>query len=237
MNKAWAHTLNHGHYLFRVRLPCKSLQDLSFRPEAIFLFEWPLAYYVSKGWRSCTHLGFLRKDGDWTLGSMSRAKKDTWKFYVLGGDGFVLNLQNVWVQCHLFSVFPEQLIYSTLLMNFAAVLLVRAYSVGVNNERKPDVSESSLSDSVMLMTQYIRTNVSSFQYVNSSDPICINYSQWNRSSPLQQLTEICKGFLIYFFCLLQHKSLSWKRIWKARIIDRTEDVKYYKVKIFKNIKF
>ena len=96
---------------------------------------------------------------------------------VLGGDVFVLNLQNACVQCHLFSVFPEQLIYSTLLMNFAAVPLVRAYSVGVNNERKPDVSESSLSDSVMLTIQYIRTNVSSFQYINSSDPICINYSQ------------------------------------------------------------
>lgn len=62
-------------------------------------------------------------------------------------------------------------------MNFAAVPLVRAYSVRVNNERKPDVSESSLSDSVMLTIQYIRTNVSYFQYVNSSDPICINYSQ------------------------------------------------------------
>ena len=151
----------------------------------LFLFEWPLAYCVSKGWRSCTYLGCLRKEGNWTPGSMDRAEKDTGKFCVLGGVGFVLNLQNVWVQCHLFSVFPEQLIYSTLLMNFAAVLLVRAYSVGVNNERKPDVSESSLSDSVMLTIQYIRTNVSSFQYVNSSDPICINYSQWNTSSSLQ----------------------------------------------------
>lgn len=89
----------------------------------------------------------------------------------------MLNLQNGRVLCHVFSVFSEQLIYSTLLMNFAALVLVRAYSVGVNNERKPDVSESSLSDSVMLTIQYIRTNVSSFQYVNSSDPICINCSQ------------------------------------------------------------
>lgn len=108
---------------------------------------------------------------------MGRSEKDMGRCCVLAGDVFMLNLQNVRVQCHLFSVFPEQLIYSTLLMNFAAVPLVRAYSVGVNNERKPDVSESSLSDSVMLMIQYIRTNVSSFQYVNSSDPICINYSQ------------------------------------------------------------
>lgn len=76
-------------------------------------------------------------------------------------------------------------------MNFAAVPLVRAYSVGVNNERKPDVSESSLSDSVMLMIQYIRKNVSSFQYVNSSDRICINYSQLNTSSP----TKIVNGDL------------------------------------------
>lgn len=60
----------------------------------------------------------------------------------------------------------------------------QAHSAGVNNERKPDVSGSSLSDSVMLTIQYIRTNVSSFQYVNSSDLICINYSQWNTSAPL-----------------------------------------------------
>lgn len=115
-------------------------------------------------------------------GPLCRSKKDLRKCCVLGAGGFLLTLQNVWVPCHLFSVFPEQLIYSTLLMNFAAVPLVRSYSVGVNNERKPDVSESSLSDSVMLTIQYIRTNVSSFQYVNSSDPICINYSQWNTSS-------------------------------------------------------
>lgn len=89
----------------------------------------------------------------------------------------MLNLQNGRVLCHVFSVFPEQLIYSTFLMDFAALVLVRAYSAGVNNERKPGVSESSLSDSVMLTIQYIRTNVSTFQYVNSSHPICINCSQ------------------------------------------------------------
>lgn len=89
----------------------------------------------------------------------------------------MLNLQNVPAQRRPFSVFPEQLIYPTLLMNFAAAPLVRADSAGVNNERKPDVSESSLSDSVMLTIQYIRTNASFFQYVNSFDPICINCSQ------------------------------------------------------------
>lgn len=74
----------------------------------------------------------------------------------------------------------------------------QAYSAGVNNERKPDVSGSSLSDSVMLTIQYIRTNVSSFQYVNSSDPICINYSQWNTSS----LSRIVNGDLQRILCIL-----------------------------------
>lgn len=91
-------------------------------------------------------------------------------------------------------------------MNFAAVPLVRAYSVGVNNERKPDVSESSLSDSVMLTIQYIRTNVSYFQYVNSSDPICINYSQWNTSSPSMIVSgDLYRIFNLLYFYLLQHE--------------------------------
>lgn len=154
---------------------CKSLYIIFFMPEAIL-------FWMAIGSLS-SQFGMLEEMRDSRPGSMSRSEKDMGRFGVLGGDIFVLNLQNVWVQCHLFSVFPEQLIYSTLLMNFTAVPLVRAYSVGVNNERKPDVSESSLSDSVMLTIQYIRTNVSSFQYVNSSDPICINYSQWNTSSP------------------------------------------------------
>lgn len=143
--------------------------------------HWPTVF--PGGWGAEHTWEAWGKEEGWRPGSRGRAEKDMRRFRVLGGDVFVLNLQNVRVHCHLFSVFPEQLIYSTLLMNFAAVPLVRAYSVGVNNERKPDVSESSLSDSVMLTIQYIRTNVSSFQYVNSSDLICINYSQWNTSSP------------------------------------------------------
>lgn len=89
----------------------------------------------------------------------------------------MLNLQKARVQCHPFSVFPEQIDLFHIINELCSSSTCQAYSAGVNNERKPDVSGSSLSDSVMLTIQYIRTNVSSFQYVNSSDTICINYSQ------------------------------------------------------------
>lgn len=94
----------------------------------------------------------------------------------------------------------------------------QAYSAGVNNERKPDVSGSSLSDSVMLTIQYIRTNVSSFQYVNSSDPIYINYSQWNTSS----LSRIVNGdlqriFYFLFFLSFQEDWGEWELIPELRV--------------------
>lgn len=176
--------LSHAHHSLYVCKSWKSLHAPSFQAWSSFFCKDPWSALVSRGWAVLCwwDAGGLEGRG---LCSTGRSEKDTGRVCVLGGDVFVLNLHNVQVQCHLFSVFPEQLIYSTLLMNFAAVPLVRAYSVGVNNERKPDVSESSLSDSVMLTIQYIRTNVSSFQYVNSSDPICINYSQWNTSPPLR----------------------------------------------------
>ena len=182
VKKAQEHFLSHGRHSPYV---CKSYRRL----HGLSLQAWGYSFWMSigllcsQGAQELYPPGMLEDKGGWRPGSMGRSEKDMQRVCVLGGDVFMLNLQNAWVQCHLFSVFPEQLIYSTLLMNFAAVPLVRAYSVGVNNERKPDVSESSLSDSVMLTIQYIRTNVSSFQYVNSSDPICINYSQWNTGSP------------------------------------------------------
>lgn len=94
----------------------------------------------------------------------------------------------------------------------------QAYSAGVNNERKPDVSGSSLSDSVMLTIQYIRTNVSSFQYVNSSDPICINYSQWNPSSLCRMLHgDAERIFLLFCPEFLRRLKKMGPHFWTPRI--------------------
>ena len=182
VKKSQAHILGHGCHSAYVCKPARCFHGLSLQAWS-YSFPMSIGLLCSQGAEELYPPGMLEDRGGWRPGSMRRSEKDVQRVCVLGGDVFVLNLQNAWVQCHLFSVFPEQLIYSTLLMNFAAVPLVRAYSVGVNNEKKPDVSESSLSDSVMLTIQYIRTNVSFFQYVNSSDPICIDYSQWNTGSP------------------------------------------------------